>query len=125
MDINARRRHLCKRAALISVVVGLLMFGMKISGYVITGSAAVLSDALESVVHVIATMFAFYSVLLSTRPADVSHPYGHGRIEFFSASVSATPSTVSRIENGISSKSSLPASIFEKSRMSLMIVNNA
>ncbi len=87
MDINARRRHLCMRAAFISVVVGLLMFGMKISGYVITGSAAVLSDALESVVHVMATMFAFYSVLLSTRPADVSHPYGHGRIEFFSAGI--------------------------------------
>jgi cation diffusion facilitator family transporter len=42
---------------------------------------------MESVVHILATTFALYSVLLSARPADRSHPYGHGRIEFFSAGV--------------------------------------
>ncbi len=87
MEIDATRQRKRMRAALISVVIGLLMFGMKFYGYLITGSAAILSDAMESVVHVIATSFAFYSVMLSARPADDSHPYGHGKIEFFSAGI--------------------------------------
>lgn len=74
-----------KKAALISLLIGFLMFFGKISAYFLTGSAAVLSDALESVVHIIATSFAFYSLLVSTKPADKEHPYGHGKIEFFSA----------------------------------------
>lgn len=82
-DPNRFRRQM--RAAIISVIVGLGMFAMKMAGYHITGSAAILSDAMESVVHVLATTFAFYSVLISARPADDSHPYGHGKIEFFSA----------------------------------------
>lgn len=88
--IDPDRLRQRKRAALLSVVVGLLMFGLKFAGYAITGSAAILSDAMESVVHVLATMFALYSVLLSARPADQSHPYGHGRIEFFSAGLEGT-----------------------------------
>lgn len=74
-----------KKAALISLVIGFLMFFGKIGAYFLTGSAAVLSDALESIVHIIATSFAFYSLLLSTKPPDKEHPYGHGKIEFFSA----------------------------------------
>ncbi len=73
------------RAAVISVVVGLLMLLLKMSGYLLTGSTAILSDALESVVHVAATAFALLSVILAARPPDKSHPYGHGKIEFFSA----------------------------------------
>lgn len=61
------------------------MLIMKTSAYFLTHSAAIFSDALESVVHVVATTMAMYSVLLSARPADKSHPYGHGKIEFFSA----------------------------------------
>ncbi len=85
IDPQQYRRRV--RAAVISVLVGLGMFGMKITAYFVTGSAAILSDAMESVVHVLATSFAFYSVLLSARPADDSHPYGHGRVEFFSAGI--------------------------------------
>ena len=61
------------------------MLIMKTSAYFLTHSAAIFSDALESVVHVVATTMAMYSVLLSARPADRTHPYGHGKIEFFSA----------------------------------------
>ncbi|HRE12169.1 MAG TPA: cation transporter, partial [Ignavibacteria bacterium] len=61
------------------------MFFGKVGAYFLTGSAAVLSDALESIVHIVATSFAFYSLHLSTKPADKEHPYGHGKIEFFSA----------------------------------------
>jgi cation diffusion facilitator family transporter len=76
-----------QRAALISVVVGVLMFAGKTGGYFLTGSAAILSDALESVVHVVATSMALYSIILSARPADPRHPYGYGKIEYFSAGV--------------------------------------
>lgn len=74
-----------KKAALISLVIGFLMFFGKMSAYLLTGSAAILSDAMESVVHIFATSFAFYSLIISTKPPDEEHPYGHGKIEFFSA----------------------------------------
>jgi cation diffusion facilitator family transporter len=58
---------------------------MKVSGYLLTGSAAILSDAAESVVHVAAVFFAAYSLRLSYKPADDEHMYGHAKIAFFSA----------------------------------------
>ena len=51
----------------------------------ITGSAAILSDAAESVVHIVAVSFAAYSLWLSLKPPDRSHLYGHDKISFFSA----------------------------------------
>lgn len=74
-----------KLAMLLSLAVGFLMLLGKGFAYIITGSAAILSDAAESVVHVAAVSFAVYSLWLSTRPADASHPYGHEKIGFFSA----------------------------------------
>lgn len=71
----------------LSLVVGFLMLAGKMYAYLITGSAAILSDAAESVVHVFAVSFAVFSLWLSLRPADKSHPYGHDRISFFSAGV--------------------------------------
>lgn len=59
------------------------MFFIKIGAYLITGSAAIFSDAIESIVHVMATSMALYSIILSSRPADDSHPYGHGNVEYF------------------------------------------
>lgn len=76
-----------KQAALISLIIGFLMLALKTAAYFITGSTAILSDALESIVHVAATAMAFFSVILSARPADESHPYGHGKVEFFSAGI--------------------------------------
>ena len=68
-----------------SLSIGLLMLVMKSYAFFITGSAAILSDAAESVVHVLAVAFAAYSLHLSLKPADDSHMYGHDRITFFSA----------------------------------------
>jgi cation diffusion facilitator family transporter len=76
-----------RKAALISFAVGVLMFIMKTSAYFLTNSAAILSDAMESVVHVVATGMALYSIILVGRPADRKHPYGYGKIEYFSAGV--------------------------------------
>lgn len=69
----------------LSLGFGLVMFAIKSSAYVITGSAAILSDAAESVVHVAAVVFATCSLWFSFRPADATHPYGHAKIAFFSA----------------------------------------
>src|SRR5512135_2164785 len=69
----------------LSLAIGLLMFVMKVGAYLLTGSAAILSDAAESVVHVAAVIFAAYSLRLSYRPADEDHLYGHSKISFFSA----------------------------------------
>lgn len=79
--------RLKKKAALISLFVGFGMFGAKVTAYFITGSSAIFSDAAESVVHVMATSMALYSIILSSRPPDKSHLYGHGNIEYFSAGI--------------------------------------
>jgi len=64
----------------------LLMIG-KFTAYFITSSNAILTDAAESIVNVLASSFAFYSIYLSAVPKDLNHPYGHGKIEFFSVFV--------------------------------------
>jgi len=69
----------------LSLIVGVVMLGIKVGAYWLTHSSAILSDAAESVVHVAAVAFAAYSLRLSYRPADESHLYGHAKIAFFSA----------------------------------------
>lgn len=59
----------------------------KFVAYFITNSNAILTDAAESIVNVLASAFAFYSIYLTTLPKDENHPYGHGKVEFFSAFV--------------------------------------
>ena len=76
-----------KRAAIISLSIGIGMFIFKMGAYFITGSSAIFSDAAESVVHVMATGMALFSIILSSKPADESHPYGHGNVEYFSAGI--------------------------------------
>jgi cation diffusion facilitator family transporter len=69
----------------LSLAVGFLMLATKVFAYWMTGSAAILADAAESVVHVVAVSFAAYSLWLSRKPPDPSHLYGHDKIAFFSA----------------------------------------
>ncbi len=69
----------------LSLVVGFFMLGAKALAYWMTGSAAILADAAESVVHVVAVSFAAYSLGLSRKPPDPTHHYGHEKIAFFSA----------------------------------------
>jgi cation diffusion facilitator family transporter len=73
------------RAAVISLCVSILLLVVKFTAYFLTRSNAIYSDALETVVNVLAASFATYSIVLAHRPADKGHPYGHGKIEFFSA----------------------------------------
>src|SRR5580700_10601361 len=72
----------------VGVSVGMVL--MKVAGYLLTNSAAVLGDAAEAVVHIVGVLFAAYSLRLSHKPADETHRYGHAKIGFFSAGVEGT-----------------------------------
>lgn len=69
----------------LSLIFGLVMLAGKTTAYFMTHSAAILSDAAESVIHVVAVAFAAFSLRLSTRPAAPQFLYGYERITFFSA----------------------------------------
>ena len=71
----------------IIAVVGVLLFFIKIYAWYKTDSVAILTDALESTINVIAGLIGLYSLYLSSLPRDQNHPYGHGKVEFISASI--------------------------------------
>lgn len=73
------------RAAMGSVGVAVALLVVKFVAYYLTGSAAIFSDAMESIVNVIASGVALYALSVAHRPADEEHPYGHGKVEFLSA----------------------------------------
>ncbi|PAW94595.1 cation diffusion facilitator family transporter [Mucilaginibacter sp. MD40] len=73
-----------KRIILVSLVTGIVLMVLKFSAYLLTNSNFVLTDAAESIVNVVASGFAFYSIYLASMPRDENHPYGHGKVEFFS-----------------------------------------
>jgi cation diffusion facilitator family transporter len=68
-----------------SIAVGVLVLGLKFVAYYLTGSIALYSDALESIVNVVTAVVALLAVRTSAKPADADHPYGHGKVEYFSA----------------------------------------
>lgn len=72
-------------AALASVIIALALLAVKFAAYYLTESAAIFSDALESIVNVLASLVAAYSLFLAHQPPDQQHPYGHGKVEFLSA----------------------------------------
>lgn len=76
-----------KKVILLSLGVGILLMLAKFVAYFVTSSNAILTDAAESIVNVMASSFAFYSIYLASQPRDLNHPYGHGKVEFFSAFV--------------------------------------
>ncbi|WLT30240.1 cation diffusion facilitator family transporter [Geothrix sp. PMB-07] len=73
------------RLALLSIAAGAGLLGLKYLSFVLSGSVALKSDAIESIVNVVAAVFALGAVIFAGRPADKEHPYGHGKIEHFSA----------------------------------------
>lgn len=72
-----------KWVAMLSVVLLLA----KVIAYYLTNSVAILTDALEGIVNVVAGFFGLYSLYVSAKPRDEDHPYGHGKIEFISAGI--------------------------------------
>ncbi len=72
------------RIILLSLGISLVLTIAKFVAYFVTHSVAILSDALESIINVVAGGFACYSIYLAGKPKDKNHPYGHGKVEFFS-----------------------------------------
>jgi cation diffusion facilitator family transporter len=67
------------------VLAGIVLMGVKFAAWWLTNSNAILTDALESIINVVAGFFALYSLWLASKPRDENHPYGHGKIEFLAA----------------------------------------
>ncbi len=82
-DSNLLKTRMAAAGA--AIIVGLAIMAAKFYAWHLTGSSAILSDALESIINVVAGGFALTAVMMSARPPDEDHPLGHGKIEFFSA----------------------------------------
>jgi cation diffusion facilitator family transporter len=74
-----------QKLAIGSIFVGAVVFALKYAAYYLTGSIALYSDALESIINVVTALAAFMAVRVSATPADANHPYGHHKVEYFSA----------------------------------------
>jgi len=84
-DKRRQQHREAQLAMRLSLLVGVLMLAGKMTAWLLTGSSAIFSDAAESVVHVVAVIFAVFSLWLSSRPAVPQFRYGFERIGFFSA----------------------------------------
>ena len=74
----------------IIVVLGFTLMAIKFIAYALTGSVAILTDAMESIVNVVAACVGIYALYLSAQPADRTHPFGHGKIEVISSAIEGT-----------------------------------
>lgn len=68
-------------------VLGISLMAMKFIAWMMTGSVSILTDAMESIVNVVAALIGLYALYLSSRPRDADHPFGHGKVELISSSV--------------------------------------
>lgn len=71
-------------------LAGVVLLVIKFTAYYLTDSVAILTDALESIVNVVAGFVSLYSLYVAAKPRDADHPYGHGKAEFLSAGVEGT-----------------------------------
>jgi cation diffusion facilitator family transporter len=74
-----------RQLATASIGIAFLVMGLKFVAWFVTGSVALYSDALESIVNVIAAGIAWYAIRIAHKPADDEHPFGHHKAEYFSA----------------------------------------
>ena len=81
------RRSTLVKYAWLSVGAAVLTIGMKSAAFLVTGSVGLLSDALESVVNLVAALVALVALRVAAKPADSTHHYGHGKAEYFSAAI--------------------------------------
>ncbi|MCP4440252.1 MAG: cation transporter [Aureispira sp.] len=89
---NSKRENV--KVQLLAVLVGILLLLGKFLAYYLTNSNTILTDALESIINVVAGSFGLYSLIVAALPKDENHPYGHGKIEFISAGVEGTLVTI-------------------------------
>ena len=74
----------------VSLAVSLVVLGMKYAAYLVTGSVALYSDAIECIINVVAAGTGLLALSVSARPADANHPYGHYKAEYLSAVLEGT-----------------------------------
>ena len=74
-----------QKLALASIAIAIVVLGLKYAAYHVTGSVALYSDALESIINVATALVALYAIRISLQPADAEHPYGHSKAEYLSA----------------------------------------
>ncbi|GEP09891.1 cation diffusion facilitator family transporter [Methylobacterium gnaphalii] len=79
-----------EKAALLSATIGILVTALKFAAFWLTGSIALYSDALESIINVVAAVCALVALRVAAQPADDNHPYGHHKAEYFSAVIEGT-----------------------------------
>lgn len=77
--------RLRRLAGYVSLLGGTTVFAIKLLAWQVSGSTAALSDALESIVNIVAACFAIFAIRFASIPADRDHPYGHGKIELLAA----------------------------------------
>lgn len=86
--VNTNHKNL--KIQKIIAIISIALFLIKIGAWYLTNSVAILTDALESIVNVIAGLVGVYSLYVSGKPKDIDHPYGHGKVEFISAAIEGT-----------------------------------
>jgi cation diffusion facilitator family transporter len=80
MDFQTARPY-----TLLSIAAALMTIALKTSAYFLTGSVGLLSDALESIINLVAAVVAFWALSFAATPADEDHPFGHNKAEYFSS----------------------------------------
>jgi len=78
------------RVQLFITILSIILFSVKMAAYYFTYSLVVLSDALESIVNMVAGCIGLFALYVAAKPKDVNHPYGHGKAEFVSAAIEGT-----------------------------------
>lgn len=86
MQTSKQNLSIQKKIAALSIV----LFIIKTVAWFLTNSVSILTDALESIVNVVAGLIGVYSLYVSAKPKDSDHPYGHGKVEFISAAIEGT-----------------------------------
>ena len=84
---NSELRVNLQKFAWLSIVVSVVVFGMKMAAWSVTGSVGLLSDALESTVNIVASVVALFAIRAAMKPADSDHHFGRGKAEYFSAQI--------------------------------------
>jgi len=89
------------RYAWLSIAAALVTIGLKSFAYLLTGSVGLLSDAVESLVNLVAATMALAMLIVAARPADAGHPYGHSKAEYFASSVEGILILVAALSIGV------------------------
>ena len=76
-----------ERAAAVSIVSNLLLIALKLVAGAITGSIAIITEAVHSAIDLVASIIAYFSVRKADQPADADHPWGHGKVENLAAAI--------------------------------------